>query len=158
MGLFDKLPQGIRNNNPGNLRSGVRPGERVEVVKGFARFPSMQHGCAELLDLIMVYYNGHGLKTPTAFVARYAPASENDVLAYTNVVCDWLRIPHSLAGSRDMGLDHLWPALDLARAIVHVECGRPATSWKSYPEWVSVQQWLVALNLLTGWDDETWTS
>ena len=73
-----RVARGIRNNNPGNIRKGIKWLGRVEPGKdaSFVEFQSMPYGIRALyVDLI----NKHkgGLRTVRDIIYRYAPPSEN---------------------------------------------------------------------------------
>jgi hypothetical protein len=151
-----KFPRGIRNKNPGNLRGSVSPDYRCKMEDGFAVFGSHAVGIAELLDLIHVYYDLHDLKTVWEFISRYAPANENDVLSYCNMVAFRMAIPPSKIRTHDMRLDSVWHAMDLCRAIIHVENGLPPDDWPTTPEWYSPHIILTGFELANFWDDAIW--
>lgn len=68
-----------RNNNPGNLRfarqEGAEPGD-----KGFARFPTPEEGYEALIRQVQ-RDQARGLPLG-AFIAKYAPPSENNTSLY----------------------------------------------------------------------------
>lgn len=71
-------PRGIRNNNPGNLRSwGDTP-----RVDGFARFASPEAGLAAMIKNLQAQQSKHGLSTLSGIINRWAPPSENNTAAY----------------------------------------------------------------------------
>lgn len=79
-----KLPRGLRNNNPGNIRYGdfaKRYGATGQDDKGFAIFPTMQAGAAAMSGLLQSYAS-KGVDTISSIIARYAPSNENDTSAY----------------------------------------------------------------------------
>jgi hypothetical protein len=72
------LPLGLRQNNPGNLRSwGGVPSEG-----GFARFASAQDGLNAMAQQLGLYGNRDGLRTVSGILNKYAPPSENDTGSY----------------------------------------------------------------------------
>lgn len=88
-------PRGIRNNNPGNIRVGqpwrglARPEERTpEQLAEFEYdvFIAPIYGIRAMSILLLNYQHRHQLATIYAIVARYAPASENNVIAYADHV------------------------------------------------------------------------
>ena len=89
-----RVARGIRNNNPGNIRKGIKWLGRVEPGKdaSFIEFQSMPYGIRALyIDLI----NKHkgGLKTVRDIIYRYAPPSENLTDAYVASVAKEVGIP-----------------------------------------------------------------
>jgi hypothetical protein len=149
-----KLPLGIRNRNPGNLRNPIDPSHTARHNEGFQVYETFEIGLTELFDLIHVYYAVHGIKTLHGFVSRYAPATENDLQAYIAAVLPWLRLRPSAADTHDLRLDDPWRAVDMARAIIHVECGNPPSGWRCGLEWFTPEMLIVALNNTNCWDDE----
>lgn len=81
-------PRGIRNNNPGNIRSGER---WLGVVgaddAGFCVFDTDEHGIRALAKVLIAYRVAHGLRTLREYITRWAPPSENDTGSYIAAVC-----------------------------------------------------------------------
>ncbi len=74
-------PIGLRNNNPGNLRSW--PGAGKEG--GFAKFATPEEGISALARNLLSYQDRHGINTLAGIVNRWAPTSDgNNVKAYTS--------------------------------------------------------------------------
>jgi hypothetical protein len=144
-----KLPLGILNNNPGNLREAVGPEFPTEIRHGLANFASMMDGVSAYFYLIDVYRTKFGCTTLTSIVTRYAPVDSDNVLLYITDVAARLRIPAGKAHIQELGLETAWRAVDLARAMFQQENGPPPSGWRAYPEWVSVSEMLVGL-LRTG--------
>lgn len=132
----DHLPRGIRNNNPGNLRAAVGPDFKTKLVEGFAHFDTMENGARSLFYLIHSYYFVHGLRVLPDFVARYAPASENDVATYIRSLAQRIGANPLNVRTQDLHLDRAWSALALARGIIAIENGQAPGSIAATPEWV----------------------
>ena len=84
-----KLPRGLRNNNPGNIRQSstkylgeVQPSQD----SAFKQFQSIDYGYRAMFVLIEHYYRKRGLKTIRQIISRYAPASENNTEGYIQQV------------------------------------------------------------------------
>jgi hypothetical protein len=76
-------PVGIRNNNPGNLRSWAG----AERVGGFARFPTPEAGLTAMGKNLLGYQDRYGLRTISGIVNRWAPSADgNNVSAYESDV------------------------------------------------------------------------
>lgn len=76
-------PLGIRNNNPGNLRSWPGAG----TSGGFARFATPEAGLAAMSKNLLGYQDRYGISTIGGIVNRWAPASDgNNVGAYESDV------------------------------------------------------------------------
>lgn len=89
-----RVARGIRNNNPGNIRKGIKWLGRVEPGKdaAFIEFQSMPYGIRALyIDLINKHKSG--LKTVRDIIYRYAPPSENLTDAYVASVAKEVGIP-----------------------------------------------------------------
>ena len=86
------IPRGFRNNNPGNLRElkGDKTqwrGERsTDDDAGFEEFETMEHGLRAMIVVLRTYIKRKGLDTIDKIIPVYAPASENDVESYAQVV------------------------------------------------------------------------
>jgi len=78
---------GIRNNNPGNLRSGINWKGAIGANKGFTVFDTVEHGIRAMATDIRTKIN-KGQNTLTKYITIYAPPSENDTTAYINRVSD----------------------------------------------------------------------
>lgn len=80
-----KLPRGIRNNNPLNIRKSaskwvgkITPGSDAE----FEQFDTLEHGIRAAALIIRTYITKYKCNTPEAIIARWAPASENNTKDY----------------------------------------------------------------------------
>lgn len=81
-------PLGLRQNNPGNLRSwGSAP-----VQNGFARFNSTAEGLSAMAGNLVAYYNKYGAQTVRDIVSRWAPSSENDTQGYIAAIAKKLGV------------------------------------------------------------------
>lgn len=80
-------PRGIRNNNPGNIRSGDswRGLSGVDDA-GFVIFSGPEWGIRAMTVLIRNYRNLYGIRTIRGIVSRWAPTNENDTGAYISSV------------------------------------------------------------------------
>ncbi len=109
-----KLPRGIRNNNPLNIRlssdkwqgqvnANVNDNDNNSSLKGeavFCVFSSMEYGWrAAFVILCKTYYGKYKLKTIRDIVTRWAPLKENNTPAYIRHVSDYTGI----GPDRDLG-------------------------------------------------------
>jgi hypothetical protein len=100
-------PRGVRNNNPGNIDFNPRNawqgqlGVEVGVPKPrFARFDHPENGIRALAKLLLNYRGKDGMPgvgrlgidTPLEFISRWAPASENNTLAYAQAIAKRLGV------------------------------------------------------------------
>lgn len=125
--LGDKsVSLGIRNNNPGNL---IRTSNKwvgkiafdKSTDKKFEQFTSLEYGVrAMILDLINDINKGKN--TVRKLISEYAPAFENNTMAYINSVASSLNVsPDFQLKVIDSGL-----ILLLSKAIIKVENGKDA--------------------------------
>lgn len=102
--MSEKLPRGIRNNNPGNLDYVGQPGAHLETgvpCPRFAVFPTMADGIRALRDQLL-RYGERGLSTVRAIISVYAPASENPTGAYIYALCSHMGVqPDTVLDLRD---------------------------------------------------------
>ena len=82
-------PRGIRNNNPLNIRIGnTWLGEvRNPTDPSFEQFVSMEYGLRAAFVLLRRYINHYHRTTIPEVIAAWAPASENNTVAYVDKVC-----------------------------------------------------------------------
>lgn len=89
-----KLPRGIRNDNPGNLIFVGQKGARKESGPNgrFAVFPTPQDGLRALREQLMRYFS-RGTVTVASIIAKWAPPSDgNDTTAYSRMVAQRLGV------------------------------------------------------------------
>lgn len=147
----NKMPLGIRLNNPGNLRPAHHPAAGVEVADGFAKYPTWQAGVFAYVRLVALYWEHLGKRTLRDFVATYAPPSENDLLRYEHLMCQFACLNPLRASTDSLMLDRAWSALDFMRAQIRVENGRPGPTWRTYPEWIGVEDWRACMLEVPMW-------
>lgn len=89
-----KIPRGIRNNNPGNIRKGAS--QWVGKVNGFDQsfetFDTAENGIRALAVLLKKYMQT-GTKTVRTIIKKYAPSNENDTEAYVIQVSRAIGLP-----------------------------------------------------------------
>lgn len=88
--MITKLPRGIRNNNPGNIRwgdpwQGLVPVEQ-RVDKDFCQFNHSTYGIRAICRILISYQDKYKLKSVREIISRWAPPIENDTTAYVNIV------------------------------------------------------------------------
>lgn len=91
-----ELPRGLRNNNPGNIRSNsdVFQGERVPSRdRSFKQFKTMAYGYRAMFKILANYYRNYQLKTIRQMIGRWAPQNENNTSAYVSLVSSYSGIP-----------------------------------------------------------------
>lgn len=116
-----KIPRGIRNNNPLNIRIGCSWQGEVDspTDSEFEQFISMKWGLRAGFVLLRRYINRYGLRTIRDIISRWAPASENNTDAYISKVC-------SLVGRTEMeelAFEDSTTMCNLVSAMAKVETG-----------------------------------
>lgn len=85
--------RGVRNNNPGNIRSNSYfkwQGQTGSDDKGFCVFDTMGCGLRALFRLLANYRLLHNVSTVNQLINRFAPPSENHTGAYIDFVLQYL--------------------------------------------------------------------
>lgn len=117
-----RLPRGIRNHNPGNIRRtatlwrGMSADQSADPA--FIVFQEPLWGLRALGRLLRTYYDIYQCRTVAAIIDRYAPPTENNTAAYRAAVAAALRV----------SVDQLLPCdvptwIGLMQAIVRHENG-----------------------------------
>ena len=83
-----RIPRGIRNNNPLNLRVGNNwKGEVSQPTDHtFEQFTEMKWGVRAAFVVLRNYIVRHKCNTIRKIISRWAPANENNTLAYIATV------------------------------------------------------------------------
>lgn len=135
------VPRGIRNNNPGNLRSDISWAFMAgSDDKGFAIFDDSVHGIRALAKDLTTKINKDGLTTVPGIITKYAPASENNVPAYIQSVID----DTGFNAGQELTADPQTISL-LIRAIINHENGEQASY--DYVSDADIQQGVAMVNL-----------
>ena len=84
----NKIPRGIRNNNPLNLRVGNNwIGEVSEPTDpAFEQFKEMKWGVRAAFIVMKNYINRHKCNTVAKLISRWAPNNENNTKKYIETV------------------------------------------------------------------------
>lgn len=122
-----KLPRGIRNNNPLNIRKGNNwQGEVANPTdKEFEQFVSMQMGIRAGFKILKNYMTGYGGRTKALtnihdIIHRWAPPSENNCKAYIDSVCRF----SGLHEYERLQFSDRNKMLALVDGMIRVECGQ----------------------------------
>ena len=116
-------PRSVRNNNPGNLRSGIRWDglSAIQSDPEFCVFITPKMGFRALA--IDIYHNWQGQdagqKTITRIINKFAPPSENNSAAYAKAVADMM----GTATGIQLNLDDNAQLRAMCRAIAVYEAG-----------------------------------
>lgn len=119
----NKIPRGIRNNNPLNIRVGNKWKGEVShpTDKQFEQFVSMEWGVRAAFIILRRYIQRYGLNTIARIIAKWAPTSENNTRAYVKAVATKVGIsPDAQVKYEDEQL-----MCSIADAMIRVECGQP---------------------------------
>lgn len=120
-----RLPRGLRNNNPGNVRylppSRAWEGQTGDDGAGYGVYSTMRNG-VRATGRQLRKYSSEGLNTIRAIIAKWAPSTENNTLAYVSAVAKELNI----SSVQPFDVDKRLP--ELALAIFNHENGRAAVS------------------------------
>lgn len=91
MSSTNKVPRGIRNHNPGNIRIGStvwlgQVPKYKQTDKSFVQFETPYYGIRALAKILKNYQRKHGLRTVEEMIRRYAPPVENSTDHYVEFV------------------------------------------------------------------------
>ena len=125
-----KVPRGIRNNNPLNIRHAADrwQGAREEQKdKSFVQFKSMAYGYRAAWKVLQTYYDRFCMQgkpfTVRNIICRWAPPDENDTEAYIRRV---LKLS-SIGGKENLlppdNVDGYERLSGLLQAMTCIECG-----------------------------------
>ncbi|SIN72797.1 structural protein [Halodesulfovibrio marinisediminis] len=91
---MDRMPRGIRNNNPGNIRHGEdwKGLAEDQPDDAFCTFVDPQYGIRAMGRVLLNYQRRHGINTVEGIVNRWAPPVENDTGAYVAHVAQRLGV------------------------------------------------------------------
>ena len=117
---IEKLPRGIRNKNPGNIKLGTDwdglADEQSDPV--LCVFKESVWGIRALMRILLVYRFHHKKHTTEDIIGRWAPPSENDTDAYIKFVCD--KTGFKPMDKLDNSMEHY---LQLVKSIIKMENG-----------------------------------
>ena len=119
----NKLPRGIRNNNPGNIRWGAnwdglkKDGKAIDP--SFCVFISPVYGIRALAKILKNYQKLYGLNTVRKVISRYAPPNENQTLAYISGVAKQLNVSPDV----ELDLTETGILMVFIKAIIRMENG-----------------------------------
>ena len=140
-----RLPRGIRNHNPGNIRHSKarwRGLSALQPDQDFVSFISPEFGIRALMRVLLTYQAKHKLQTVHALIHRWAPPIENNSMAYAEAVARALGV--SVEAKIDLGQEDI--LIKMARAIIRHENGRAP---RGYPrDWYQDEIYQRAFKLL----------
>ena len=117
-----KIPRGIRNNNPLNLRVGnnwkgevANPSDHT-----FEQFTEMKWGVRAAFVVLRNYIQRHKCNTIRKIISRWAPANENNTQAYIATVSQRANIQPD----EPISFDNTCQMIALLLAMCYVENGQ----------------------------------
>ena len=117
-----KLPRGIRNNNPLNIRRSGDKWQGLRVLqedREFFQFSEMKWGWRAAFRLLChTYYGKYKLRTIRAIITRWAPPKENNTEAYIRCVTDRIGIGPDKELGDPQTHPTQWMMIGIAMAIV----------------------------------------
>ena len=118
-----KIPRGIRNNNPLNIRIGnVWLGERPNPTdRTFEEFVTMAYGLRAAFIILRRYIKRYQLNTIAEIITRWSPDGEDKERAYIEVVCH----RSGLTADTPLTYENKATMVALVEAMAYVECGVP---------------------------------
>lgn len=122
MSVSANTTRGVRNNNPGNIRTSkgtVWSGQCAEQKDpDFVQCVTPEYGI-RMIGKVLRSYNRAGYNTVEKIIGRWAPSSENDTEAYIKNVCRTMGVQRNdLLPIEDEGV-----IIPLVNAIISQECG-----------------------------------
>ena len=118
-----RIPRGIRNNNPLNIRVGNNWKGEVShpTDHTFEQFVAMEYGIRAGFVLLRRYIRHYKRTNITAIIEAWAPRNENDTQTYINVVSKRSGIEPTEA----IRYDDKTTMCNLVDAMIRMECGQP---------------------------------
>ena len=116
----EKLPRGIRNKNPGNIKLGTNWDglAAAQPDPTFCIFDEAVMGIRALQRIVLTYRFTHKKATIDEIIYRWAPPSENSTDKYVEFVCK------KLNKEKDVRLNNsMEDYLPLVKAIIQMENG-----------------------------------
>lgn len=117
-----KLPRGIRNNNPLNIRHGnVWLGEVSQPNDPeFEQFNTMEYGLRAAFIILRRYIRRYGHNTIRSIISTWAPNTENNTAAYIERVAEQVKID----ADKPLRYEDSETMFRLVAAMCQVECGQ----------------------------------
>jgi hypothetical protein len=117
-----KLPRGLRNNNPLNIRRSGDKWQGLRVLqedREFFQFSEMKWGWRAAFRLLChTYYGKYKLRTIRDIITRWAPPKENNTEAYIRRVTDRIGIGPDKELGDPQTHPTQWMMIGIAMAIV----------------------------------------
>jgi hypothetical protein len=111
---------GLRQNNPGNIRSGAGFFGETGVGSGYATFQNPLFGGRALARLLSTYKNQYGISNVDSLVDRYAPSGDNSPESRSNYK-GFMANKLGISKNDEIDLDDDNTKLAVMKAIVEFE-------------------------------------
>lgn len=118
----NRIPRGIRNNNPLNIRVGNSWKGEVShsTDKSFEQFQTMEYGIRAGFIILRKYIKKYGRNTIRKIISAWAPSNENNTESYILMVTRLSRIP----AEQTIRFEDKDKMVGIVSAMIRVECGR----------------------------------
>jgi hypothetical protein len=121
--VYNSMVRGLRNNNPGNLKSlGIPWQGKIGTDGTFDIFDTMENGIRALTKDLKKDFFTDGQETITALISEFAPGSENNTAAYI------ARVSEAVGKGPDAVLDWAADSFSLIKGIIRHENGSIAAA------------------------------
>ena len=93
--MAKKLPRGIRENNPGNIRKSKDKWQGLaknQPDKEFFTFEDPTYGIRAIARILIKYYDDYNIKSVRYAIRKWAPPVENNTDAYINAVAEHMGV------------------------------------------------------------------
>lgn len=117
-----RIPRGIRNNNPLNIRVGNTWLGEVQnpTDSEFEQFVDVTYGLRAAFCILRRYIRRYQSNTIRKIVSRWAPASENNTALYVSFVAQRVNVnPDAI-----INYDNEAVMIAIVRAMAKYECGQ----------------------------------
>ncbi len=145
--MNSKIPRGVRNDNPGNIRIGNIKWQGVKdqiFDPSFLEFKSSIWGLRALMKVLLTYFRRHNLDDVQAIINRWAPPVENATDSYIDYVAKRIGVKRDTK----INLEDPFILIELAKAITMHENGRVLPN---YPRnWYRDEQYFKAAAMALG--------
>lgn len=139
------IARGMRNNNPLNIvKSKIAWRQKVKCStdKNFEQFETLEYGLRAAFKLLRTYYVKHECRTITQIISRWAPETENQLVAYIKAVSQRTGIaPDAPLPPMNPETQVVW--CDIVQAMAKVECALNGRELEELAPYV-VRGWILA--------------
>ena len=124
-----KLPRGVRNCNPGNIRRPPKKLEEQDRFDGeirpsrdpdFRTFVKMAYGYRAMFRILRTYKNNYKLNTLEQMIYRWAPPSDNNE---TEVYVDFVAKRAGIGRDHIVDVSNMTVMCRIVEAMAIMECG-----------------------------------